>query len=71
MPSLSALKILLTIAVTLKLTDTSGPLPKAGKRGLLGFLDVKRADFYSATRETMSGYPQKGRHHLMEMLPVV
>ena len=52
MPSLSALKMLLTIAATFKLTDSTGQIPKTGTRRLLGFLDVKRAHFYSdATRD--------------------
>ena len=51
-PSLSALKMLLMIAVTFKLTESTGQIPKTGTRRLLGFLDVKRAHFYSgATRD--------------------
>ena len=52
MPSLAASKMLRTIAVTFKLTDSTGQIPKTGTRRLLGFLDVKRAHFYSeATRD--------------------
>ncbi len=64
MPSLSALKMLLTIAVTFKLTDSSGQVPRTGPRRLLGFLDidVKRAHFYSeATREIYVELPFRGK----------
>ena len=62
MPSLSALKMLLAIAVTSKLSDSTGPVPKAGARKLLGFLDVKRAHFYSeATREIYVELPSEGK----------
>ena len=71
MPSLSALKMLLTIAVSFELTDSTGTIPKTGTRRLLGFLDVKRAHFYSeATREIYVELPiegKTGRLHLMEM----
>lgn len=39
MPSLSALKMLLLIAVTSRLADSSGQLPRTGTRKLSGFLD--------------------------------
>ena len=62
MPSLSALKMLLTIAVTFKWTDSTGQVPKTGTRRLLGFLDVKRARFYSeATREIYVELPIEGK----------
>ena len=62
MPSLSALKMLLAIAVTFKLTDSAGKTPKTGTRRLLGFLDVKRAHFYSeATREIYVELPTEGK----------
>ena len=62
MPSLSALKMLLAIAVTSKLSDSTGQVPKTGTRKLLGFLDVKRAHFYSeATREIYVELPSEGK----------
>ena len=62
MPSLSALKMLLSIAVTSKLSDSTGQVPKTGTRKLLGFLDVKRAHFYSeATREIYVELPSEGK----------
>ena len=62
MPSLSTLKKLLAIAVTSKLSDSTGQVPKTGTRKLLGFLDVKRAHFYSeATREIYVELPSEGK----------
>ena len=62
MPSLSALKMLLSIAVTSKLSDSTGQVPKTGTRKLLGFLDVKRAHFYSeVTREIYVELPSEGK----------
>ena len=68
MPSLSALKMLLAIAVTFKVADSAGQVPKTGARRLLGFLDVKRAHFHSETaREIYVELPSQGRPSLMEM----
>ena len=54
--------MLLTIAVTFKLTDSTGQIRKRGTRRLLGFLDVKRARFYSeATREIYVELPFEGK----------
>ena len=67
MPSLSALKILmlLTIAVTSRLAGSSGQVPRTGTRKLLGFIDVKRARFYSeATREIYVELPDEGKTSL-------
>ena len=62
MPRLSALKMLLTIVVTFKLIASTGQIPKIGTRRLLGFLDVKRAHFYSeATREIYVELPIEGK----------
>ena len=62
MASLSTLKMLLIIAVTFKLIDSTGQIPKIGTRRLLGFLDVKRAHFYSeATREIYVVLPIEGK----------
>ena len=61
MPSLAALKLLLTIAVS-----DSLPLEKGEKRktrqSFLGFFDVKRSHFYSkATRELYVEIPSEGK----------
>ena len=62
MPRLSALKMLLTIVVTFKLTASTGQIPKIGTRRFFGFLDVKRAHFYSeATREIYVELPIEGK----------
>ena len=42
MPSLSALKMLLAIAVTSKLSDSTGQVPKTGTRKLLGFFGCEK-----------------------------
>ena len=65
MPSLSAFKMLPTIAVTSRLADSSGQVLRIGTRKLLGFLDVKRAHFYSeATREIFVELPDEGKTSL-------
>ena len=63
MPSLSALKMLVTIAVTFQLPDAGKAVKEAyRKRRLLGFLDVKRAHFYSdATREIYVELPAEAK----------
>lgn len=63
MPSLSALKMLITIAVTFQLPENPKYLSANNhKRRLLGFLDVKRAHFYSkATREIYVEIPEEGK----------
>ena len=61
MPSLAALKLLLTIAVSDSLPLEKGERRKA-KQSFLGFLDVKRAHFYSkATRELYVEIPSEGK----------
>ena len=66
MPSLTALKLLLTIAVS-----DSIPLEKGEKRktrqSFLGFLDVKRAHFYSKPENFMLRSHLKARSQEMEM----
>ena len=63
MPSLSALKMLVTIAVTFQMPDAGKAVKEAyRKRRLLGFLDVKRAHFYSdATREIYVELPAEAK----------
>ena len=63
MPSLSALKMLVTIAVTFQLPDAGKAVKEAyRKRRLLEFLDVKRAHFYSdATREIYVELPAEAK----------
>ena len=63
MPSLSALKMLVTIAVTFQLPHAGTAVKEAyAKRRLLGFLDVKRAHFYSdATRELYVELPAEAK----------
>ena len=68
MPSLSALKMLLAIAVTSKLSDSTGQVPKTGTRKLLGFLDVKRTQ--KLLERSMSNHLVKERQHQMEILLV-
>ena len=61
MPSLAALKLLLTIAVSDSLPLEKGKRRKS-KQSFLGFLDVKRAHFYSkATRELYVEIPSEGK----------
>ena len=61
MPSLAALKLLLTIAVSDSLALEKGEKSKT-KQSFLGFLDVKRARFYSkATRELYAEVPSEGK----------
>ena len=63
MPSLSALKMLVTIAVTFQLPHAGTAVKEAyAKRRLLGFLDVKRAHFFSdATRELYVELPAEAK----------
>ena len=63
MPSLSALKMLVTIAVTFQLPYAGEAVKEAyAKRRLLGFLDLKRAHFYSdATRELYMELPAEAK----------
>ena len=61
MPSLAALKLLLTIAVSDSLPLEKGER-RTSKQSFLGFLDVKRAHFYSkATRELYVEIPSEGK----------
>ena len=63
MPSLSALKILVTIAVTFQLPHAGTAVKEAyAERRLLGLLDVKRAHFCSdATRELYVELPAEAK----------
>ena len=63
MPSLSDLKMLVTIAVTFQLPHAGTAVQEAyAKRRLLGFLDVKRAHFYSdSTRELYVELPAEAK----------
>ena len=63
MPSLSALKMLVTISITFQLPHAGEAVKEApAKRRLLGFLDVKRAHFYSdATRELYVELPPEAK----------
>ena len=63
MPSLSALKMLVAVAVTFQLPHAGAAVKEAyAKRRLLGFLDVKRAHFYSdATRELYVELPAEAK----------